>query len=83
MQRSPWVDRIYLTGIASPFAAASSVPLRSGGLLTTGQSDSLRTGLFPASWAMWLAHVLWSICLNGSLLCGMIWLFRTRWRVSQ
>lgn len=72
---------IHTVGISSPFAAAFSVPLKSDPL-TTGRRDT-GPALFPESWPMVAGYFLWSFCLIGLLSLLMVWLFNTRWRVSQ
>ena len=83
VQQSPFVQRIHLAGVTSPFAAAFAVPLTADRLLSSQGTEAPREGLFPASWRMFAAYLAWSSSLDLTLLAGMIWLFRTRWRVSQ
>lgn len=66
-------------GFSSPFVTAFSVPLE---MTAVGQSreDARAT---PNSWHMFGAYCAFTIALNGALLGVMIWLFNTRWRVSQ
>jgi hypothetical protein len=72
------VEQIHRTGVTSPFAAAFAVPSVPG-----QKAKELRPRPIPESWQMWAAHLAWSTSFNLLLLAGMIWLFRTRWRVSQ
>ena len=68
--------------VTSPFAAAFSVPLEVDEFADLDrQPESLR--YFPPSWNMWATYMGSAVLLNGFLLSGMLWLFRTRWRVAQ
>ena len=68
--------------VTSPFAAAFSVPLKVDEFADLDrQPESLR--YFPPSWNMWATYMGSAVLLNGFLLSGMLWLFRTRWRVAQ
>ena len=73
-----WIHRIALS---SPFAAAFSVPLTVESLSSSDTSP--RAALFPPSWTFVAGYFLWSSLMNAVLLALMIWLFNTRWRVSQ
>ena len=73
------IQRIAIT---SPFAAAFSVPLKVDEFADLDrQPEALR--YFPPSWDMWATYMGSAVLLNGFLLSGMLWLFRTRWRVAQ
>ena len=73
-----WIHRV---GVTSPFAAAFSVPLKTDPL-DTGRGDP-GPSLFPQSWGMVAGFFAWSLCMIGVLSLLMVWLFNTRWRVSQ
>ena len=75
----------------SPFAAAFEVPMdadidgeqsRRQRLYATDGSFEL-FGYQTEDWAMFLAHLAFAVGLNVTLLGLMIWMFNTRWRVSQ
>jgi len=71
---------IHNFGISSPFAAAFSVPL------TSSDGVPSKTAVdpnFPPSWTFVGLYFAWSVGLIGILSALMIWLFNTRWRVSQ
>ena len=72
---------IHWTGVTSPFAAAKSVPLSESDPLARkevgGDPD------FPQSWKFVAGFFAWSFGLISTLSMSMVWLFNTRWRVSQ
>ena len=72
---------IHNFGITSPFAAAFSVPLSSSDGLTSAKE--VVDPLFPSSWKFVGLYFAWSVGLISILSVLMIWLFNTRWRVSQ
>ena len=74
-----WIHNI---GISSPFAAAFSVPLKADPLSSSGSRDP-RPRNFPHSWGFVAGYFAWSTLFNGMLLALMVWLFSSRWRVSQ
>jgi ABC-type transport system involved in multi-copper enzyme maturation permease subunit len=76
---TPIVEQL---GLASPFAAAFAVPLDMG--LTAAEAGSTAAAEQQAlgNWPLFLAYVLFSLGLNGTLLLVMMWLFNTRWRVA-
>lgn len=73
-----WIQNV---GITSPFAAAFSVPLTSSDPLST--SERWIHNYFPPSWGLVAGFFAWSLSLLTILSLLMIWLFNTRWRVSQ
>ncbi len=64
--------------VASPFAAATSVPMNA-----LNVDDEPRFVLYRQNWVFVLAYFFCSFCLIGILMLLMIWLFNSRWRVSQ
>jgi hypothetical protein len=60
--------------MTSPFGAAFSVPL---------SFDMMDMRDRPADWQLFGSYVAFTALLNGVLLSLMIWLFNTRWRVSD
>lgn len=74
-----WIQNV---GISSPFAAAFAVPLSQDDPLSSSGSDNLDP-LFPPSWLFVAGYFAWSFLLISILSALMIWLFNTRWRVSQ
>ena len=68
--------------VTSPFAAAFSVPLKVDEFTDLDQQPAA-VRYFPPSWSMWASYMGSAALLNACLLSGMIWLFRTRWRVAQ
>ena len=68
-------------GVTSPFAAAFSVPLTSSDALS--DNDPWMNDYFPPSWALVGGYFAFSFLLISILSLLMIWLFNTRWRVSQ
>ena len=83
VQREPgsignWIHNF---GITSPFAAAFSVPLTNSDGLTSERE--VIDPLFPESWKFVGLYFAWSAGLLSTLSIMMIWLFNTRWRVSQ
>jgi hypothetical protein len=74
-----WIHRV---AISSPFAAAFSVPLNIDPQDEAARGDD-RPPFFPHSWAFVAGFFGWFIVFNGTLMVLMIWLFNTRWRVSQ
>jgi ABC-type transport system involved in multi-copper enzyme maturation permease subunit len=73
-----WIQYV---GITSPFAAAFSVPLDSSDALS--DTDPWMHDYFPPSVLLVGGYFLWSFLLISILSVLMIWLFNTRWRVSQ
>jgi len=69
---SKWVEQ---TGLASPFAAIFSVPLEFSDLDNQNQ--------IRAEWPLFTGHIIFVAVYNILLFLVMIWLFHTRWRVSQ
>jgi ABC-type transport system involved in multi-copper enzyme maturation permease subunit len=82
---APW--RIPLTpqrvvkslGFTSPFVAAFSTPLE----MTTPGEEPTDSRVAKNNWWLFAAYVSFTLALNAALLGIMIWLFNTRWRVSQ
>lgn len=72
-----WIQNF---GITSPFAAAFSVPLTAPE--NPSSSESIDP-MFPPSWKFVGMYFAWSTALIAGLSVCMIWLFNTRWRVSQ
>ena len=73
-----WIQNV---GITSPFAAAFSVPLTSTDALA--DTNPWMHDYFPPSWVLVMGYFAWSFLLLAILSLLMIWLFNTRWRVSQ
>jgi ABC-type Na+ efflux pump permease subunit len=73
-----WIHRV---AVSSPFAAAFSVPLTEDD--TNVGSRESRPPLFQHNWAFVAGYFGWTVALNGLLMALMVWLFNTRWRVSQ
>ncbi len=73
-------------GLMSPFSAAFSVPLE---LEDSGPFEQRysHTGWFfgyqPEAWLLFGMYMVFSIGMNMLLLAMMMWMFNTRWRVSQ
>jgi ABC-type transport system involved in multi-copper enzyme maturation permease subunit len=76
----PWTPQriVKSFGFTSPFTTAFSVPLD-----MTTVDDRSETRASPNTWHLFAAFCGFTIALNGALLLVMIWLFNTRWRVSQ
>ena len=74
-------EQIHNVGIASPFAAAFSLPLTTDVL--TDSPGEAGPRYFPKSWTLVLGHFCFVGLYNCLLSLSMIWLFNTRWRVSQ
>lgn len=76
------LSSVRLLGIASPFAAASSVPMTA---LHPVESNSRRAvpDLYEHDWNFVITYFITTLLLNSSLMLLMIWLFNSRWRVSQ
>ncbi len=72
----PATQHVVTAGITSPFAATWAIPLNIEE--TVEDIRRVRTG----NLGIVLGYVVFTIMLNLSLLAGMIWLFRNRWRVS-
>ncbi|MEM8678431.1 MAG: ABC transporter permease subunit [Planctomycetota bacterium] len=66
-------------GVISPFAAAFSIPLD----VSEIDSRAMREEYAAKSWTIYFGHVAWTAMLVTSLMVLIIWLFTTRWRVSQ
>lgn len=66
-----------MLGVASPFSTAFEVPLKADPLTRDDSSVPPK-----GDWLMFGGHVAFTLLLNGGLLLVMIWLFRSRWRVS-
>ena len=66
-------------GLVSPFATAFSVPL------DVSEIEDRRQSIEYAgkSWAIFGAFVGFTFLLNAALMLAIMWLFNTRWRVSQ
>lgn len=71
---------IHNFGISSPFAAAFSVPLTSADGVSS--KDAVDPN-FPPNWTFVGLYFAWSAGLIAILSALMIWLFNSRWRVSQ
>lgn len=78
--RLPWTPQriVKSFGFTSPFTTAFSVPLD-----TTTVDERSETRVSPNTWHQFAAFCGFTIALNSMLLLVMIWLFNTRWRVSQ
>ncbi len=73
-----WIGWIQQAGLTSPFSAIFSLPLAidsPDGLPPTDQAAS--------NILLFLSYLFFTILYNAVLLMTMIWLFETRWRVSQ
>ncbi|MFO0819405.1 MAG: ABC transporter permease [Pirellulales bacterium] len=66
-----------MLGVASPFSTAFEVPLKADPLTR----DDI-TVAPKGDWLIFGGHLAFTLLLNGGLLLVMIWLFRSRWRVS-
>jgi ABC-type transport system involved in multi-copper enzyme maturation permease subunit len=77
----PWTPQriVKATGFTSPFVAAFSVPLD----VRTPAEEGRGLQTAQNTWFMFGTFVGYSVLLNLGLLGVMIWLFNTRWRVSQ
>ena len=66
---TPYVE---WTGVTSPFAATFAIPLDTD-LVQIGADEEV-----SGNWLLALAHLFFSLVLNGTLLVSMIWLFHVR-----
>lgn len=66
--------QVQLFSFSSPFAAAFSLPLDMG----VNESEAR-----VANWPLFLGYLAFTILLVGSLIALMLWLFKTRWRVTD
>ena len=57
----------------SPFAVAFGLPIDMG----------MPSSKIVTNWPLFGAYVAYSVFLNGALLATMVWLFNTRWRVTE
>jgi ABC-type transport system involved in multi-copper enzyme maturation permease subunit len=80
LSQLPWTPQrvVKSLGFTSPFTTAFSVPLD-----MTTVDDRSETRVNPNTWHLFGAFCAFAAALNGGLLLVMIWLFNTRWRVSQ
>jgi ABC-type transport system involved in multi-copper enzyme maturation permease subunit len=62
--------------IFSPFAIAFEVPLFPEDYVL-GESPTVQ-----GDWLLFFSYLAFTLLLNAALLAGMVWLFRSRWRVS-
>jgi ABC-type transport system involved in multi-copper enzyme maturation permease subunit len=62
--------------IFSPFAIAFEVPLFPEDYVL-GESPTVQ-----GDWLLFFSYLAFTLLLNAGLLAGMVWLFRSRWRVS-
>jgi len=71
-------------GVASPFSAILAVPLK---VEANRNSDwgAVTTSAAPivGDWPLFWGYVSTTVLLNIALLGTMVWLFNTRWRVSE
>ena len=74
-----WIQN---SAVTSPFAAAFAVPLKLDALIMDGGAPKLDP-LFPPNWSFVGRYFACSAGLIAALALSMIWLFNTRWRVSQ
>ncbi len=85
----PTTAYVKASAFSSPFAAAFNVPLHVDDgqdpdrFAAAYQGENMVLGYMPQEWFMFLAYLTFSVALNLMLLLAMIWLFNTRWRVSQ
>ena len=82
---APVTDWVELAGFSSPFAAIFSLPLTinsSGGLMASGGAFLSSQGA-SSNLILFALYVFFSVVYNIVLMITMIWLFHTRWRVSQ
>ena len=77
-------------GLASPFAVAFEVPLVVEDSMDESRSAQIPQGTKAAlmgfsleGWSMFAAYLTFTTLMNGLLVVTMIWLFGSRWRVSQ
>ncbi|TWT87693.1 ABC-2 family transporter protein [Pseudobythopirellula maris] len=72
-------ERVAVLGVASPFSASAALPLvikrDDGGLVSQGQAIGEPMTFF--------VHLGWALAYNLVLLGVIVWLFRSRWRVSE
>ena len=73
--RSGAAEWVHWAGFTSPIRAAFSIPLS----LELSPSESAPRGDLP----MLAAYFAFTLGLNGVALLAMIWLFKSRWRVSD
>ena len=81
----PATETIDNLGLISPFSAAFSVPLKLDAF-ERRSSTSLNDPASLAgqqSWALYFLYVAFTLLMTAALLAVMVWLFNTRWRVSQ
>ena len=85
----PAAEYVQVAGVASPFSAAFSLPLRiepgeqragSRHAVASRQADR---GSGPGGFRFFQAFMVFTAALNATLLGTMMWLFRGRWRVAQ
>jgi hypothetical protein len=77
------IGQIHYLGVASPFAAAFSVPLSTDPLTYGDPAVAAAELYFPGSWPLVGAYLALALLLNASLFTAMIRLFQIRWRVAQ
>ena len=79
-------DTIDNLGLVSPFAAAFSVPLKldrfDSRMGDRSWDETLKTTQLQ-SWGLYFLYVAFTLLMTAALSSMMIWLFNTRWRVSQ
>ena len=72
-----------VAGLISPFAAAFSIPLEIDQFDSNFGDTSNEDAEVEKTWSLFGCYVLFTSAVLTLLLGLMIWLFRTRWRVSQ
>ena len=79
------VRRVSALSLTSPYAAAFSVPLRKESRSRRGEatpsSDDSKSR--RGNWTLVGLYTVFALVWNGTLFYLMIWLFNSRWRVSQ
>ena len=85
----PATAKVEYTQVVSPFATCFNVPQDLGDddhvseYIEVDDDTAMVLG-FPAErWNMFVAYVCFSVLLIAALLATMIWMFNSRWRVSQ
>jgi ABC-type transport system involved in multi-copper enzyme maturation permease subunit len=73
---TPGAETVRITSITSPFAAAFSVPLE---IETTASAANQ----VAPTWAIYAGYMAFTGALLCALLALMVWMFNTRWRVSE
>jgi ABC-type transport system involved in multi-copper enzyme maturation permease subunit len=70
-------------GVTSPFSAVRHVPLYVETAGTERVAQEGRAQNAVSSWRLVAMYVVFTVAYIGGLLATMIWLFQSRWRVSE